>query len=62
MAALIRQFIIFGIVGASAFLVDTAVLYLLKDALGLYVGRGVSFVVATVFTWLVNRSVTFAKA
>jgi putative flippase GtrA len=60
--ALIRQFIVFGIVGGGAFLVDVAVLYLLKDLLGLYAARALSFLTATVFTWLINRSVTFARA
>jgi putative flippase GtrA len=60
--ALLRQFLVFGLVGGGAFLVDVAVLYLLKGLLGLYAARALSFLAATVFTWLINRAVTFSKA
>lgn len=59
--ALLRQFFIFGLVGTAAFLVDVAVLYALREFLGLFVARIVSFLVATLFTWSVNRTLTFAN-
>lgn len=54
-----RQFILFGLVGAAGFLVDTVVLYLLKDELGLYIARILSFPCAAFVTWLLNKAVTF---
>jgi putative flippase GtrA len=55
----IRKFILFGIAGGAGFVVDTAVLYLVKGTLGPYGGRVVSFFVAVVATWLINRSFAF---
>ncbi|MBV8633392.1 MAG: GtrA family protein [Burkholderiaceae bacterium] len=49
----------FGVVGAAGFLIDSAVLYLLRGALGLYYGRIGSFLAAVLVTWLLNRSWTF---
>jgi putative flippase GtrA len=39
--ATVRKFVLFGIAGGMGFVVDTAVLYLLKGALGLYGARAV---------------------
>ncbi len=58
-AALLTQFLRFGTVGALGFVVDTAVLYAARPALGLYVARAVSFLVAVTFTWALNRVWTF---
>lgn len=55
----IREMACFGISGVIGLLVDVAVLYAIKAALGPYLARLVSFFAAVVATWLVNRSVTF---
>ena len=56
-----REFMRFAAVGTTAFVVDTAVLYLAMWAgLGLYSGRVVSYLVAATFTWYGNRRITFA--
>ncbi len=56
-------FIRFGLVGATGFIVDRLVLGVMVG-LGLtpYSGRFVSFSVAVVATWLLNRSFTFRHA
>ena len=56
-----RQFVLFSAIGAAAFLVDAAVLTALIKAtgVGLYLGRGISFVCAATFTWYLNRRFTF---
>lgn len=57
-----RQFLRFAVIGAAAFLVDAAALYLVRGTLGLYAGRVLSFFVAVSFTWALNRRFTFAGA
>jgi putative flippase GtrA len=53
------QFLMFGSVGTVGFLVDTATVYALRRALGLY-GAGVAaYVVAASVTWVLNRVWTF---
>lgn len=59
---LIKQLIIFGLVGVVGFLVDTIVLYSLKNYIGLIWGRIVSFSCAVIATWLLNRNLTFKKS
>ncbi len=59
MTPTIRKFLLFAIAGGAGFVVDTAVLYALKGALGLYGARAVSFLVAVVTTWLINRTLAF---
>jgi putative flippase GtrA len=54
-----REIITFGVVGTIGFVVDTAVLYLLKAHFGLFYGRATSFVAAAFTTWLINRTWTF---
>ena len=56
---MIREVLFFAISGILGFVVDTSVLYLLLGSLGLYAGRGVSFVCAVISTWLFNRNLTF---
>ncbi len=48
-------------IGAAAFLVDAAVLTALikMTGVGLYLGRGISFLCAATFTWHLNRRYTF---
>jgi putative flippase GtrA len=55
----VRQFVRFGLVGVGGFVVDTLVLYAVKDELGLYAGRVVSYFAAATFTWALNRRFTF---
>ena len=56
---LFRQIFLFAVAGIIGLLVDIAVLYLLRDAIGPFYGRAVSFLAAVFATWLVNRSLTF---
>jgi putative flippase GtrA len=58
-ATTLRKFVLFGLAGGAGFVVDTAVLYLLKGALGLYGARVVSFLCAVATTWIINRSFAF---
>jgi putative flippase GtrA len=55
----LRKFLLFGLAGGAGFVVDTAVLYLLKGSLGLYGARLVSFLCAVATTWIINRSFAF---
>jgi putative flippase GtrA len=54
-----RQFAGFVFAGAVGFVVDVAVLYLLKGFVGLYWGRLGSFLAAAFVTWLLNRRIAF---
>ena len=55
----LRKFLLFGLAGGAGFVVDTAILYLLKGALGLYGARAISFLCAVATTWIINRSFAF---
>lgn len=57
-----RRFLLFGVGGGLAFLVDAGVLHLLMAQWGLgpYLARLCSFMSAVTTTWLFNRSFTFA--
>ena len=57
--ALLVQFLMFGTVGTVGFLVDTAVVYALRHALGLYGAGMAAYVVAASVTWVLNRGWTF---
>jgi len=57
--ALIRQFLRFGTVGGIGFVIDTAVVYALRGALGLYGAGMVSYLVAASCNWALNRVWTF---
>lgn len=61
MGILLRELFLFGLAGILGFLVDAGVLYLVKDVLGLYLGRALSFLCAAASTWLVNRTIAFAE-
>lgn len=50
----------FGVVGATGFGIDAAVLAGLRAAAGAYLGQIVAFLVAAVVTWALNRRWTFA--
>lgn len=54
-----RELFLFGVIGTVGLLVDIAVLYALKSVLGLFVSRGVSFLVAVITTWYLNKTITF---
>lgn len=54
-----HQLLWFLVAGSLGFCVDTGVLYLLKNAIGLYEARLVSFLCAVFSTWLINRTMTF---
>ena len=58
-AALVSEFLRFGTVGASGFLVETAVVYGTRGAVGLYWGGLLAYVVAASSNWLINRLWTF---
>ncbi len=57
--ALLREFLRFGAVGTTGFLVDTAVVYAARGVLGLYGAGALSYFVAASWTWLLNRVWTF---
>lgn len=56
-----QQFVGFCVVGTGGFLIDAGSLYLLlvSGALGPYVGRVVSYIIAATATWWLNRRYTF---
>lgn len=56
---LLAQFIRFGSVGVIGFVIDTATVYALRHALGLYGAGAVAYVVAASGNWLLNRVWTF---
>lgn len=56
---MIRQVFFFALAGVIGLLVDVAVLYALRAAVGPFYGRAASFFAAVVATWLVNRTLTF---
>lgn len=62
--ALGHQFLRFCAVGGVGFVVDAGLLWLLLQvtALGPYLGRAVSFLVAATVTWRLHRVVTFPDA
>ncbi|WP_313332541.1 GtrA family protein [Comamonas sp.] len=55
-----RSVLWFLIAGSLAFVVDVAVLTLLRNTLGVYAARAVSFWLAATTTWLINRNISFA--
>lgn len=56
---LVGQMLRFGVVGACGFVVDTATVYALRAALGLYGAGLAAFFVAATVTWALNRAWTF---
>lgn len=58
---LVRQVILFGVVGVVGFAVDAGVLTLLLQLtrVGFYLGRIVSFLSAASVTWILNKHITF---
>lgn len=58
---ILRQFRNFFLVGGIGFLVDACILYLLLKSLGPYYSRIISFLLAVLVTWLLNRYFVFSK-
>jgi putative flippase GtrA len=56
---LMAQFLRFGVVGGVGFIVDTATVYGLRHALGLYGAGMVAYITAASSNWLLNRLWTF---
>lgn len=54
-----REAFFFGVSGVIGFVIDSGLLYVLRDVFGLYLSRLVSFLCAVVSTWVVNRNLTF---
>jgi putative flippase GtrA len=59
---LLVQFVMFGMVGLIGFVLDTATVYALRYAVGLYVAGAVAYFVAATGTWFFNRLWTFRHA
>lgn len=57
--AVIAQFLRFGTVGTIGFVIDTATVYSLRGALGLYGAGMVSYLVAASANWALNWAWTF---
>jgi putative flippase GtrA len=57
--AVAAEFLRFGAVGAVGFCCDTAVVYALRHAIGLYAAGMASYVIAATVTWALNRIWTF---
>ncbi len=55
----IVQFLRFGLVGASGLVVETATIYGLRGAIGLYWAGGFAYFASASSNWLVNRVWTF---
>ncbi len=56
---IVAQFLRFGVVGTFGFLVDTATVYGLRGALGLYGAGAFAYLTAASANWLLNRVWTF---
>jgi len=53
------SFFLFVFVGVIGFVVDSSLLYILKNEFGLYISRGISFFFAVITTWGLNKLITF---
>lgn len=56
---MIPQFLAFGVVGVVGFVFDTATVYALRGAAGIYLAGIAAYFVAATVTWALNRSWTF---
>ena len=56
---LLVQFAMFATVGLIGFVIDTATVYALRDAIGLYGAGLAAYVTAATGTWFCNRAWTF---
>jgi putative flippase GtrA len=57
--AIAAQFLRFGCVGLCGFAVDTAIVYALRGAIGLYAAGFASYLAAATVNWVLNRLWTF---
>ena len=62
LARLAMQFLRFGTVGAAGFVVDTAVVYALRGAIGIYAAGAAAYCAAATFGWVFHRLWTFRSA
>ena len=53
------QFVMFGLVGLVGFVIDTASVYAMRNAVGLYVAGLAAYFTAATGTWICNRLWTF---
>ena len=56
---LLAQLATFACVGLVGLAVDTAIVYALRAAVGLYAAGLVSYLAAATTTWILNRNITF---
>lgn len=56
-----RQLIHFALAGIAGYVADAGTLMLISPLAGPYAGRGISFLVAVLVTWIINRNVTFKQ-
>jgi putative flippase GtrA len=56
---IVAQFLRFGVVGTLGFFLDTALVYGLRGAVGLYVAGLLSYLAVASTNWLLNRVWTF---
>lgn len=61
MKRLVRELLLFGLVGTAGFVADTTVLYLFRGSVGNYWARAISFPCAVFVTWILNRNLTFRR-
>lgn len=59
LAGLVREFARFGVAGGVGFVVDNAVVYGTRGAVGLYWAGVIAYVAAASMNWLINRLWTF---
>ena len=58
---ILKEVLLFGLVGVLGFAVDTLVLYALIEGMGPFYARLFSFIAAVFATWLANRNLTFRE-
>ncbi|MGH7152414.1 MAG: GtrA family protein [Acetobacteraceae bacterium] len=56
---LVAQFLKFGTVGVFGFLADTAIVYSLRGAVGVYAAGMISYLLVASANWALNRAWTF---
>lgn len=56
-----RQLIHFALAGVVGYAADAGTLLLVSPLAGPYAGRGISFLVAVLVTWIINRNVAFKQ-
>ena len=56
-----KEIFLFILGGSLGFLVDSSLLSLTKDFIGLYLGRCISFPFAVFTTYLFNKNITFVR-